>query len=154
MLTKVEGLKKLQQYCAYQERCHSEVRNKLIELKIYGDLLEEIISELIKEDFLNEERFARLYAGGKFRIKKWGRTKIIQNLKKKSVSEYCIRKGMEEIDAEDYLKTLSLLIDKSWARYDRTSKSTYETKKKTIVYLQNRGYEYQLINEIIAQNYT
>ena len=99
-------LNKLRHYCAYQERCHEEVRTKLLSLKVYGDGLEEIINQLISEDFLNEERFAKAYAGGKFRMKKWGRGKIIQGLKARKISDYCIKQGMSEIPEEDYQKFL------------------------------------------------
>lgn len=107
-----DALKKLQVYCAYQERCHSEVRNKLLGLQIYGDDLEIIISRLIEDNYLDEERFARAYARGKFRIKKWGRYKIKTGLKQKAISDYCIRKAMLEIDEEEYIRTLEDLISK------------------------------------------
>ncbi len=102
----------MQRYCAYQDRCHSEVRSKLLDLGIYGDELEEVIAELITDNFLNEERFARSYARGKFNIKKWGRIRIKQELKRRHITAYCLRKAMEEIEEEDYLKTLEGLIRK------------------------------------------
>ena len=106
------ALQKMQRYCAFQERCHSEVRQKLLELSVYGDTLEEIIAELIADNYLNEERFARSYARGKFRTKAWGRNRIKQELKMRRVSEYCIRKGLEEIEEDDYLATLEKVIHK------------------------------------------
>ena len=84
-----DALAKLQRYCAYQDRCHQEVRTKLIDLGVFGDTLEEIITDLIKDNFLNEERFARSYARGKFRMRKWGRIKIRQELKLRKISDYC-----------------------------------------------------------------
>ncbi len=151
MPNREEGLKKLRRYCTYQERCHSEVRSKLLDLKIYGDLLEEIMSELIKHDFLNEQRFAESYAGGKFRIKKWGKQKIVQNLKRKKVSEYCIRKGLETINDEDYGNTLSELIDKYGRKETERELSSIELNKKCVKYCQRKGYEYALIKEALAR---
>lgn len=141
------AFEKLKKYCAYQDRCHSEVRTKLISIKIYGDDLEEIITELIKENFLNEERYARSYCRGKFRIKRWGKNKIKLNLYKKRVSEYCIRKGLEEIDEEEYIQTLEQLVDKTILKYDDLS----DVLKidKTIKYVMSRGYEPPLIYNYI-----
>ena len=111
-LTEEEALSKLMKYCAYQDRCHQEVRTKLIQLEVYGDKLEQVMSRLIEEDFLNEERFARSFARGKFRIKKWGKNKITQALKRKNISPYCIRKAMTEIGDQEYEKTLNDLLVK------------------------------------------
>ena len=141
------ALNKLRHYCAYQERCHEEVRTKLLSLKIYGDGLEEIINKLIEEDFLNEERFAKAYAGGKFRMKKWGRGKIIQGLKLRKISDYCIKKAMLEIDEADYQKTLASLVKAALKKY--VAKNPFETKSKTATYLLSRGYENELIWEYI-----
>ena len=95
-VSKEEALAKMQRYCAYQERCHEEVRSKLLNMGVYSDWREEIIVQLIEENFLNEERFARSFARGKFRIKQWGRNRIRQELKKRKISDYCVRKAMEE----------------------------------------------------------
>ncbi|MBK8342084.1 MAG: RecX family transcriptional regulator [Bacteroidetes bacterium] len=115
------ALNKLRHYCAYQERCHEEVRTKLLSLKIYGEGLEAIINKLIEDDFLNEERFAKAYAGGKFRMKKWGRGKIVQGLKLRKISDYCIKKAMLEIDESDYQKTLAALVKAALKKYDAKS---------------------------------
>lgn len=133
----------MQKYCAYQERCHSEVRHKLLSLGIYGDDLEEIIFDLIQENFLNEERFARSYARGKFRIKQWGRNKIIKELKVRQVSEYCIRMALEEIDEEEYLQTLKKLAGKKWLEY--RGMKNFERKGRLARYLASRGFESELI---------
>ena len=147
--SKDEALLKLQKYCAYQDRCHSEVRTKLISLKIYGGDLEDIITDLIAEDFLNEERFARSFARGKFRIKRWGRNKIKSELKFKRVSDYCIRKGLNEIDPEEYQNTLYNLIEKK----DRTLKSVnqYDRYQKLYKYVYGKGYEAELIKKSITE---
>lgn len=138
---------KIERFCAYQERCHQEVRLKLIEHGIYGDLLEEILSELIQNDFLNEERFATSYARGKFRIKKWGRNKIKQELKSRHVTEYCIRSAMSEIDDEEYMDTLrTILIHKIQAT---SFKSDWEKRKKLTDYALRKGYEYECITEVL-----
>ena len=145
MNIKNEALLKLQRYCAYQERCHSEVRQKLIDLKVFGDDLEYIITELIKTDFLNEQRYAEIYAGGKFRIKKWGKQKIKSHLKAKGVSDYCIRKGLEKIEDDEYIQCLILLIDKYKAERKNNNWSDSELQNKCIKYCLRKGYEYTLI---------
>ena len=111
-ISKDDALRKLQRYCAYQERCHQEVRQKLLDLGIYGDDLEDVIVELIKDDFLNELRFAQIYTGGKFRIKKCGIYRIKRELKQIRISEYCIKNAMLEIDEDDYIKTLHEIFEK------------------------------------------
>lgn len=140
---KEKALRRLQKYCAYQDRCHQEVRTKLLELKIYGEDLEDIIVELIAENFLNEERFARSYARGKFRIKKWGRTRIQQELKKRNISAYCIKKAMEEIEEEDYLTILQELIEKKLQQSKETN--PFQQKAKLAKHLINKGYESALV---------
>lgn len=147
------NLQAIKHFCAYQERCHSEVRSKLLELSFRGDELEEAIAALIAEDYLNEERFARSYVGGKFRILKWGRKKIIQQLKLKQVSEYCIRKGLQEIDATDYYNTLSRLAAQKLDEL-RKEKSPRIRNQKTIRYLVQKGYETGLILEVLQDKFT
>jgi len=142
-------LEKLKKYCAYQDRCHQEVRYKILSYKVYGDDLEEIISELIQENFLNEERFAKSYARGKFKIKKWGKNKIKQELLKRRISAYCIKKAMLEIDDELYIQTLKTIIQK---KID--SQSNYSIlirRDKAIKYAYSRGYETNLIYKIIKE---
>ena len=137
------ALQKLMHYCAYQERCHQEVRAKLISLEIYGGDLEEIIDELITENFLNEERFAKAYAGGKFRMKKWGKIRIKQELKRRKISDYCIKKAMQEIDEEGYMEGLYALIEKK----RKTEKETNEFKLKGRLakYAMSKGFESYLV---------
>ena len=114
-LTKEQALQKLKHYCAYQERCHSEVKEKLYSLGIWKKDQDEIFATLIEENYLNEERFAIAYAGGKFRINQWGRVKIRLALKQKQVIEYCIKKALREIDEKTYRKTLEKLATKKYA---------------------------------------
>ena len=138
---------KAMKYCAYQERCQQEVRNKLHELGVYGNDAESIITELISENFINEERFATLFAGGKFRIKKWGKIKIQHALKQYNISEYCINKGFKEIGHADYIKTLKKIIaDK---KEQIKAANTLAAKKKIIQYAISKGYESDLVWEII-----
>lgn len=136
----------IRHYCAYQERCHSEVRSKLLSLECYGEELEEAISTLIEEDFLNEERFAAAYARGKFRMNKWGRSRIMQQLKLKKVSDYCIRKGMAQIDEVEYMDTLQQLMEKKISSLS-AEKNEWVRKQKVQHYLQQKGYEPELIRE-------
>lgn len=110
-LTPQQALQHAKQYCAYQERSHAEVKEKLYSFGLFTGDVENILSELIQEDYLNEERFARSFARGKFRMKKWGRVKIKFELKGKQVSEYCIRKGLTEIDEVEYQQTILKLTE-------------------------------------------
>ena len=108
--TPAEALKKAERFCAYQDRCHQEVRRKLYDLGLYGEDVDHVMAQLIEDRFLDEERFARSYARGKFRMKKWGRQRIERELKSRQVSAYCIRKGLSEIDEAAYAKTLRELL--------------------------------------------
>ena len=114
-LTKEQALQKLKHYCAYQERCHNDVKEKLYKLGVWKKEHDEIIAALIEENYLNEERFAIAYTGGKFRINSWGRVKIKYALKQKQVSEYCIKKAMKQISEEDYMKLLNKLAKEKYA---------------------------------------
>jgi regulatory protein len=146
-LTKEQALQKLKQYCAYQERSHHEVVQKLWELGVRKSEHDEIISALIEEDYLNEERFAIAFAGGKFRMKDWGRKKIYYGLKEKGVSPYCITKAMKSIPEEDYHKTLNSIAEK---KYDLLKGEQYLVrKKKTVDYLLQKGFEHELVNAAV-----
>jgi regulatory protein len=145
-------LQDIQHFCAYQERCHSEVRYKLLELSFRGEQLEQAIASLISDDFLNEERFARSYCRGKFRMKQWGRQKIIQNLKQKQVSAYCIQKGLSEIDPEEYKKTIQSLAEKKKAELHK-ERFPHLRKQKVLRYLVQKGYEYDLVNEVLNRDF-
>ncbi len=141
--SKADAFVKLQRYCAYQDRCHQEVRSKLIELGTYGQDLEDVIASLIEENFLNEERFARSFARGKFRMKQWGRTRIRQELKLRNISEYCIRKAMEEISEGDYLKTLREVLERRALQIAESN--DFARKGKLAQYAMSRGFESELI---------
>jgi len=148
-LTKEQALQKLRHYCGYQERCHAEVKTKLYELGVRKADHDEIISTLIEEDYLNEERFAIAFAGGKFRMKQWGRIKIKYELKQKQVSEYNIKKALKQVNEEDYLKTLDKLAEEKYSTLK--SEQWLTTKKKTMDYLMQKGFEPELINRAIQK---
>jgi regulatory protein len=149
-LSKEDALKKLQRFCAYQDRCHTEVRTKLLELGVYGDALEEVMADLIIERFLDEERFARSYCRGKFNIKKWGRVRIRQELKLRKISAYCIKKGLSEIDEEAYRDTLQAILQKKQLDYLRKY-DDYTSRQKAARYAIGRGFEAALIWEILNE---
>jgi regulatory protein len=150
--TKEQALQKLKHYCGYQERCHSEVKEKLWQLKINRKEHDEIIASLIEDDYLNEERFAIQFAGGKYRVKQWGRVKIKYELKQKKVSEYSIKKALKQIDEKDYIKTLNKLAEKRYAALK--AEQWMMRKKKTIDYLLQRGFEMELISGVEILNKT
>ena len=138
-----KALSQLQRYCAYQDRCHQECRTKLLELGVYGDALEEILDDLIANDFLDEERFAKSYARGKFRMKQWGRIRIVSELKLRKISAYCIKEALKEIDEADYMQTILDLIEK----YGRTHPDLegFDLRQKTTNYVLSRGFESELV---------
>ena len=148
-LTKEQALQKLRHYCGYQERCHAEVKEKLYSFSLRKQEAEESISQLIEEGCLNEERFAIAFASGKFRIKQWGKVKIKYELSQKKVSEYCIRKALAVIDDKDYSKTLQQLAAKKWKSIKGEGINLFMKMSKTKNYLQQRGFEPVLIQQVI-----
>ncbi len=148
-LTKEQALQKLKHFCAYQERCHKEVQDKLYDLGIWKKDHGDIIATLIEEKYLDEERFAIAFAGGKFRIKKWGMQKIRYALQQKQVSEYSIRKALKEIDKEEYEKrAFELLADK----YAELKQEQYLVRKKrSMDHMISKGYEYDLVCRLMAK---
>lgn len=149
-LTKEQALQKLRHYCGYQERSHAEVKTKLYELGVRKAEHDEIISTLIEEDYLNEERFALAFAGGKFRMKQWGRVKIKYELKLKQVSEYSIKKALKQIDENAYKKTLKELYEEKWNSL-KGEQNRYIKLTKTRDYLLQKGYEPELIMVLINE---
>ena len=148
-LTREQALQKLKHFCAYQERCHSEVKEKLYSLGVWKKDHDEIIATLIEENYLNEERFAIAFAGGKFRIKQWGRVKIKYELKQKQVSDYSIKKALKQIDEEDYMKVLDKLAKEKYASLK--SEQWLVRKKKTMDYLLRRGFEMELVMGVVGK---
>jgi regulatory protein len=133
---------KASHYCAYQERTHQEVRDKLYDLGLHKDEVEEVLTELIMEDFVNEERFAKSFARGKFKLKRWGKMKILQELKRRKISSYCIEQAMLEIPEDEYENVILRLIDQKKTNY---SGNEFEVKNKISRYLINKGYESELV---------
>ena len=138
---------KARKYCVYQERNQQEVRNKLYEWGLHKKEVEETISDLINENFINEERFAIAYAGGKFRMKQWGKIKIKMALQQKKVSDYCIRKALSQIDNRDYQKTLEKIINTYSKKI--TEKHPIKRKYKIAQYIIGRGFESDLVWETL-----
>ena len=147
--SKEEALQKAKHYCAYQERCHSEVKEKLYSFGMHKNEVDELLSELINDNYLQEERFAIQFASGKFRIKQWGRIKIRYALKQKQVSEYCIKKALKAIDENDYKKTLIKLFEQKLKTL-KAEKNIFIKKKKLQDHLMQKGFETDLIIKLIA----
>ena len=148
--TPLQALPKAKHYCAYQERCHSEVRDKLYGFGLNKTEVEQIIGTLIEENYLNEERFAIQFAGGHFRSKKWGRVKISHALKQKQVSPYCIKKALKQIDEDDYIKTLQQHFNAKLKTL-KSEKNLFIKKRKLQDHLIQKGFETDLIRTLIAQ---
>jgi len=145
-LTKEQVYQKLKHYCAYQDRCHSEVKTKAYSFGLRKPEVEELTSKLIEENCLNEERFAKAFAGGKFRIKQWGRMKIIGELRKKQVSSYCIAAAMEEIDENKYKHVLHKLAVKRWNSIKGKGANLFVKMTRTRNFLLLKGYEPALVS--------
>ena len=145
----VEAYARILRYCAYQERSHAEVRNKLFEYGLHRSQVEEILSRVITDGFLNEERFAKAFAGGKFRMKKWGRNKIVRELEAHGVTARCIRNGLEEIDQQDYTKTLKGLLKK---KLEQTKEANLFKKRDRVArFAIGKGYEPELTWQMLLE---
>jgi regulatory protein len=144
-----QAKEKILQYCAYQERSHREVRNKLYEYGLYSSEVEELLSYLITERFLNEERFAKAFAGGKFRMKKWGKIKIVHELEAHGISKNCIKAGLKEIGEEDYHSTLKDLLEKK--RDLLSDENEFVKRDKIAKYTMQKGYEPELVWKLIKE---
>ena len=138
-----EALQKLMHFCAYRDRSQKEVEDKLDSLRMIPEAKEKIIIKLMDDGFLNEERFARSFVRGKFRIKKWGRIKITQELKKRGISSPIIKLGLSEINEKDYLKSLYEIAEKKLERIDEPN--AFKKKGKLADHLLRKGYETSLV---------
>lgn len=147
--TALQAKAKIEDWCAYQERCQQEVRDKLFNYGLKSHEVENLISQLISDNFINEERFAVAYSGGKFRIKKWGRIKIKMGLKAKRLSDYCIRKGLAEINDKEYRLTLQKLLEKKGRTL--SEKNPIRRKYKLLRYAASKGYEQELVMEALNE---
>ena len=143
----LEAKLKIEAWCAYQERCDQELRKKLHSWNMHYEDIDVLISDLITNNFLNEERFAEAFVSGKFRIKKWGKVKIKQHLKQKNISDYSIKKGLSQIDDDEYYQTLEMLFTKKSNMV--SGKTIWEKKAKVKRYLYNKGFESDLIYEVM-----
>lgn len=141
---------KAEHYCAYQERSQQEVRDKLYEWGLYPDAVEQLIGQLIADNFLNEERFANAYTRGKFNQKGWGKNKIKQGLKFKSVSGPLIKKALNTINDEDYLQMLQKVLHRKAMLVNE--KVPYKRKYKLQQYALSRGYEHDLIADVLKDS--
>lgn len=148
-LTPSIARQRIENWCAYQERSQQEVRDKLYEYGLHNSDVEQIITELIGHNFLNEERFAVAFAGGKFRIKKWGRIKIKMELRMKKVSDYCINKALKEIPDNDYLSTLEKVLSQKMKLVKEPNK--IKRHYKLIQYASSRGFEKDLIVDVLKK---
>jgi len=144
-LTKEQVYQKLRHYCAYQDRCHADVKTKAYSLGIKKTDVEELTSRLIEEGCLNEERYAKSFAGGKFRIKQWGKVKIKAELKQRRISEYCIATALNEIDHNKYKEILHKLATKRWNSLKGPGTNLFVKMTKTRDYLLLKGYEANLV---------
>lgn len=139
---------KLEQYCIYQDRCHKEVEQKLAEYDLIPEAKEAILLHLLEHNFLNEERFAKSFARGKFRIKHWGKQRIIRELKFRNISQYNILSALKEIDEQDYVKKIYELARKKNKLIKE--ENLFKRKKKLINYLLYRGFETDLILKVLT----
>ena len=144
------ALAKAEHYCSYQERSQQEVRDKLYEWGLWTDAVENIIVQLIGGNFLNEERFAKAYVRGKFNQKAWGKIKIKQGLKFKKVPDALIKKALQTIDPDGYLQTLEKVIQKKLPQI--TEKDPYKRRYKLQQYALSRGYEADLILDVLKNS--
>lgn len=143
--TKKEALPKIAAYCAYQERTQNEVRAKLLDYGLDLEEADDLIIHLTQEKFLDEERYAQAYVRGKYGLKRWGRRKIMQGLKAKRISDYCIKKGLQEIDPDRYWENLLHWLERK--HKTEGERNPMARKQKINYFLQSKGYELDLIND-------
>lgn len=145
----IEATRKLETYCAYQDRCHKEVVDKLKGMRMIPQAIDQIVGHLIEHNFLNEERFAKSFARGKFNIKKWGKRRIVSELKQRQISRFNITTALKEIDNDVYFKTLDILAQK---RLNQIVETNLQKKRKKLAdYLLYRGWESNLVYEKLKE---
>ncbi len=142
-----DALKKAAMFCAYQERTQQELRDRLKEWGVVGDDAEEVIAELIQQNYLNEERFAKSFAGGKFRVKGWGKRKIKQHLQQRGITGYNLEQAMKEIEPNDYRTTLADLLTKK--RQSIRDDNPLVVKQKLVRYALSKGYESDIVWQVV-----
>lgn len=145
-----EAQQRLERYCAYQERCHKEVEQKLYEMQMIPAAKEQIIHHLLQLNFLNETRFSQAFARGKFRTKKWGKARITRELKMRNISAYNVKLALKEIPESEYYKTFDALVEKRLQQL--TSEENLQKKRKKLAdYLLYRGWESHLVYERVRE---
>ena len=141
--------RKLENYCVYQDRCHKEVEQKMWEFHLIPEARELILLSLMKDNFLNEERFSKSYARGKFRIKSWGKQRIVRELKFRDISAYNVKTALKEIKETDYLETIYRITEN---RNEVISEpNIYKRKKKLVDFLMRKGFENDLIFKVVSE---
>jgi len=144
-----EAIHKIEHYCAYQERCHEEVVQKLRSMKMDADEIDVIVVKLISDNFLNEERFACSFARGKHRIKQWGKVRIVNELKFKKINQRLITTALQQITTEEYLDTFHTVAERNWESIRETN--TLKKRKKFCDYLLRKGFESNLVYEKVKE---
>lgn len=143
-----EAKRSIERYCVYQERCHKEVDKKLREMRMIPEARDQIIGHLIEQNFLNETRFAQAFARGKFRTKKWGKNRIVNELKQRYISAYNVKLALKEIPDSEYFSTFDTLVEKRLSQLE--SETNIMTKKKKLTtYLLYRGWEPNLVYDAV-----
>lgn len=150
----LEAKSKLESLCAYQERCQFEINQKLISWNFKIEQRDQLISDLISNNFINEQRFAEAFVSGKFRIKKWGRIKITSHLKQKHISNYSIQKGIKEIDLDEYWETIVKLASKKKIELEFKKGDIWDKKSKVFRFLQSKGYETDITSDAVNEVFT
>jgi len=138
-----EALEKLRHYCAYQERCHKEVKEKLYDMQMIPEAIAQIVGTLVTENYLNESRFTQQFTQGKFSIKHWGKLRITRELKARAISDYDIRKAISTIDEKAYLEKIAAISTKKWKHLEGNTLQV--RKQKLYQFLSYRGWETDLI---------
>jgi regulatory protein len=142
-------MKKMENYCVYQERCHQEVENKLKEFNLIPEAKESILLHLLENNYLNEERFSKAFARGKFTIKKWLKQRIVRELRLKNISDYNIKSALKEIDDNDYINTFDELAEKRLKEIKE--RNIYKKRKKLADYLLYRGWESDMVYNKVTE---
>jgi regulatory protein len=142
-----QAKRKMEHYCAYQERSHYQVEKKLREMRMIPEAIDRIILHLMHENFLVEERFAKAYVRGKYKIKHWGRQKIIQGLKQHYIHDNLIKSALDEIDEDEYQKIIIRLIEKKKNEYKTTN--SYQLKQKISRFLLSKGFRYEEFSKLL-----
>ena len=144
-----EAQRKLEHYCSYQERCHKEVIQKLQNMNMIPQAIDVIVVHLLDKNFLNEERFAKAFVRGKFRIKKWGKYRITRELKQRDISKTLITSAIKQISDADYLASFHELAERKALTIKESN--TQKKKKKLADYLLYRGWESHLVYDKVNE---